>query len=193
MVEASLEIPECFPQLFDRHFESIHSYLSRRVGGQLADDLASEVFVQAFKSRARFDVTTSNARPWLYGIASRLLSHHYRAERRRLLAYARAASQEVVPDVTEDIDARTDAAGTASRLADGLADLATGDRDALLLLAWGDLAYDEIAQALDIPIGTVRSRIHRARRVMRELIEQTGQHPHVIDLIPRAEGETHHG
>ena len=121
-VEASLQTPQSFTEIFDRHFESIHSYLSRRIGSQLADDLALEV-LQAFKSRARFDVTSTDARPWLYGIASRLLSHHHRAERRRLFAYARAASQEVVPDVTEDIDARADAAATSTRLAEGRARL----------------------------------------------------------------------
>lgn len=194
LIAGSLENPVLFAELFDRHFDPIRSYLARRVGGQLADDLASEVFLQAFKARSRYDDTEPNARPWLYGIASRLLSHHYRDEHRRLLAYARAASDAPVTDSTDDVDARTDAAAAAPKITEALAAVAPGDRDALFLFVWGALTYDEIGRALEIPTGTVRSRIHRARRIVRELIGPIGQYRDADDdLVPRAEGRTQRG
>lgn len=194
LIAGSLENPVLFAGLFDRHFDPIHSYMARRVGGQVADDLAAEVFLQAFKARSRYDDTEPNARPWLYGIASRLLSHHYRHEHRRLLAYARAASDATVTDPTDEVDARTDAAAAAPRIAEALAALAPGDRDALLLFVWGALSYDEIGRALEIPTGTVRSRIHRARRILRELIGPIGQYRDADDdPAPRAEGRSRRG
>jgi RNA polymerase sigma-70 factor (ECF subfamily) len=194
LIADSLENPVLFSDLFDRHFDPIHSYLARRVGGQVADDLASEVFLQAFKARSRYDGTQLNARPWLYGIASRLLSHHYRDEQRRLLAYARAASEVTVTDSTDEADARTDAAAAAPRLAEALAALAPGDRDALFLFVWGALTYDEVGRALEIPTGTVRSRIHRARRIVRERTGPIGQYQSAgDDVVPRIEGGSHRG
>jgi RNA polymerase sigma-70 factor, ECF subfamily len=194
LIAGSLQNPVLFSEIFDRHFDPVHSYLARRVGTHLADDLASEVFLQAFKVRYRYDDDELNARPWLYGIASRLLSHHYRDERRRLLAYARAASEVTVTDSTDEVDARTDAAAAAPRVAAALATLAPGDRDALFLFVWGELTYDEVGRALEIPTGTVRSRIHRARRTVRELISPSGQYESAGDKVaPRTEGGSHHG
>jgi RNA polymerase sigma factor (sigma-70 family) len=194
LIAGSLEHRVLFAELFDRHFDPIHSYLARRVGGQLADDLASEVFLQAFKARSRYDVDEPNARPWLYGIASRLLSHHYRDEHRRLIAYARAASEVTVTDPMDEVDARTDAATAAPRITEALAAVAPGDRDALFLFVRGRLSYDEIGRALEIPTGTVRSRIHRARRIVRELIGPIGQYRDADDdLVPRAGGRSHCG
>jgi RNA polymerase sigma-70 factor (ECF subfamily) len=194
LIADSLENPVLFSELFDRHFDPIHSYLARRVGGQLADDLASEVFLQAFEARSRYDGTQPNARPWLYGIASRLLSHHYRDEQRRLLAYARAASEVTVTDSTDEADARTDAAAAAPRITEALAAVPPGDRDALFLFVWGSLTYDEVGRALEIPTGTVRSRIHRARRIVRELTGPIGQYQGAGDnVVPRSEGTSHRG
>ncbi len=194
LVAGSLESPALFAELFDRHFDPVHSYLARRVGSQLADDLASEVFLQAFKARSRYDTAEANARPWLYGIASRLLSRHYRDEERRLRAYSRAAAELTVVDPTEEVDARADAMAAAPRVAEALATLAPGDRDALLLFVLGELSYGEIGRALEIPIGTVRSRINRARRIVRELVDPIGQYPDAgDDFISQAEGRGHRG
>lgn len=194
LIAGSLERPVLFAELFDRHFDPIHSYLARRIGGQLADDLASEVFLQAFKARSRYDTAEANARPWLYGIASRLLSHHYRDEDRRLRAYSRSATELTVTDRTEEVDARTDAEAVAPRVAEALTTLTPGDRDALLLLVWGELSYGEIGQALEIPTGTVRSRINRARRIVRELMGPIGQYLDAGDDIGSpAEGRSARG
>jgi RNA polymerase sigma factor (sigma-70 family) len=194
LIAGSLESPVLFAELFDRHFDPIHFYLARRVGGQLADDLASEVFLQAFKARSRYDTAEADARPWLYGIASRLLSRHYRDETRRLRAYSRATRELTVVDATEEVDARADATAAAPGVDIALATLAPGDRDALLLFVWGELSYGDIGRALEIPTGTVRSRIHRARRIVRELLGPIGQYPEVgDDIVSHGRGRGHSG
>jgi RNA polymerase sigma-70 factor, ECF subfamily len=170
LIAASLDEAERFGLVFDRHFAEIHRYLHRRVGRELADDLAAETFVAAFDRRRDYDLTRPDARPWLYGIASNLLRNQWRSERRRLLAYARAAVDESgYGDHDAALD-RADAAAAGPLVARALACLEDRDRDTLLLLAWGELSYDEIADALGVPLGTVRSRIHRARAQVSEAL-----------------------
>src|SRR5919198_3037072 len=120
VVRASGSDPAAFAQIFDRHFERIHRYLARRVGSDLAEDLAAETFLIAFRSRHKFDRRRSNARPWLFGIASNLMRHHWRTERRALSAYARTGIDPFA-DVTADIEQRADAAAAGPALAEALA------------------------------------------------------------------------
>jgi len=80
---------ESFEELFELHFDAIYGYLARRVGPDLARDLASETFTRAFAGRGRYDPRQGEVRPWLFGIASNLLRRHYRDEERRLRAFAR--------------------------------------------------------------------------------------------------------
>jgi hypothetical protein len=89
LIAASLVEPARFAELFDRHFPAIHRYLRRRVGAELADDLAAETFTQAFARRRHYRAEQPDAAPWLYGIAGNLVRQHARAEQRRLRAYAR--------------------------------------------------------------------------------------------------------
>jgi RNA polymerase sigma-70 factor (ECF subfamily) len=165
VVRASLGTPAEFALVFDRHFADIHRFVTRRVGRDVADDLAASVFVEAFAGRASFDVTTESARPWLFGIATNLLRRHHRTEVRRLRAYARHGVDPVTAAVgeLERVEATTD----GPRIARALAALQKRDRDVLLLYAWADLTYEEVADALGVPVGTVRSRMSRARRIMR--------------------------
>jgi RNA polymerase sigma factor (sigma-70 family) len=166
---ASLSEPTAFVDVFDRHFDAIHRYLRRRVGKEIADELASETFAQAFEHRKRYDRRRADARPWLYGIAHNLLRHHYRDEERALRAYARTG--------VDPVQASAEDTGLPGPdLADALAALSPGERDVLLLIAWAELEYAEAAQALQIPVGTVRSRLSRARGRVRELLERSGQY-----------------
>ena len=174
-IALSRDEPEQFSVVFDRHFEAVHRYLHRRVGRQLADDLSAEAFAEAFRQRDRYDRAWPDARPWLFGIVANLVRRQGRNERRRLLAYARNGVDVIVDVDMESADDRVDAAAMSRRLALALASLRAEDRDVLLLLAWADLTYEEIARALDIPEGTVRSRIHRGRRKLRESLEPPGR------------------
>lgn len=150
--------------------------MHRRVGAQLADELAAETFAVAFSRRGGFDPRHADARPWLYGIAANLLRNHRRSERRQLLAYARTGVDPVEPDAFSGADDRLDAARAMRGLAEALASLRDQEREVLLLFAWAELSYEEIAQALVIPVGTVRSRLSRARkRLAMEPARASGQ------------------
>jgi RNA polymerase sigma factor (sigma-70 family) len=171
IVERSFSHPEEFAALFDRHYDPIHGYLARRVGAGRADDLASETFLVAFDSRRRFDLSHRNARPWLFGIASNLVARHRRAEMRHYRGLARAAMPtDAVDGHALRVAAEVDAAAQRPRLAAALTRMAERDRDALLLVAWGQLSCEEAAEALGVPSGTARSRLHRARRQMRDAL-----------------------
>ena len=175
VIAASVTDAARFGEIFDRHFADIDRYLARRVGSTLADDLAAETFVVAFRSRARYDLTAGDARPWLFGISANLVRRHWRTERRRLRAYARSGVDPVAPPETEAIDRRVDANSTASALAGALASLERARPRGSAAVGVGELSYEEIASALGIPIGTVRSRLSRARARVRELLSPAGQ------------------
>ncbi|MFB6937703.1 sigma-70 family RNA polymerase sigma factor [Streptomyces sp. HUAS 31] len=164
VVAGSLEQPELFARLYDRHAPDIHRYAARRLGETAADDITADTFLTAFRIRARYDRTRPSARPWLYGIAANLIGKQRRAEVRALRALARTGHDPVAASWVEDTDSRVAAQGP---LADALASLSAGDRHVLLLVAWADLTYQEVAEALDLPVGTVRSRLNRARRKVR--------------------------
>ncbi|MFI1989881.1 RNA polymerase sigma factor [Actinoplanes sp. NPDC020271] len=166
LIRESVADPERFAPLFDRHARAVHRYLARRIG-PAADDLLAETFLIAFRRRADYQPLRLEVRPWLLGIATNVLHRHVRQEERRYRALARAAGQQDPPAAPEGVEERMDAQAIRSELAAVLARLKAADRDALLLLAWGDCSYAEIAATLDVPLGTVRSRINRARRQTR--------------------------
>jgi RNA polymerase sigma factor (sigma-70 family) len=163
--------PASFAGIFDRHHAELYRYLRRRVGAGLAADLAAETFVTAFARRGAYRACSADARPWLYGIAHNLLRNHLRTERRQFAAYARHGADPLAdPDASGAFaaaDMRADSAAVSAKLAQILAAMAARDRDVLLLFAWAGMSYAEIGQALKIPVGTVRSRLNRARHQLR--------------------------
>ena len=175
VIEASWRHPDRFGAVFDRYFASIHRYVHLRLGESAADDLAAETFLRAFRSRDRFDLTCSSARPWLYGIASNLVAEHRRGEARRYRALARSADAAEIASHDERVVQRVSAAVMQPRLAAGLARLSAGDRDVLLLVACAQLSYGEVAEALGIPQGPVGSRLNRARKKLRKIIGPAGE------------------
>lgn len=170
VVRRSLERPESFALLYDRYAPDIHRYAARRLGDGSADDLTAETFLIAFRSRTRYDLTRGNARPWLYGIAANLIGKQRRSEVRSLRALARTGVDPVAESWVERADSRVVAEAVRAPLAGALAGLSAGDRHVLLLVAWADLSYHEVAEALGIPLGTVRSRLNRARRKVRSAL-----------------------
>lgn len=167
LIERSRREPERFAEVFDRYYAEIHGYASRRLGSSLADDVASETFLIAFDRRRRYDLAHPNARPWLYGIASNLISRHHRAEVRRYRALARTDVTHAVDGLSERVAVRLDAEALRGRLAAALIEIADREREVLLLVAWAELSCEEAARALGIRPGTARSRLHRARRKTR--------------------------
>ncbi|MCC6224516.1 MAG: RNA polymerase sigma factor [Thermoleophilia bacterium] len=178
--------PELFGIVFDRHFATIHRFLERRVGRDGADELAGDVFRIAFEQRSRFRPLHESALPWLYGLATNLVLKRWRAETRRARALGRLAGTSHGPeDGVADADERILAQGVRDRLLEALSNLPDAERDVLLLVAWEELAYEEVAVALDIPLGTVRSRLNRARRRFRELLAEIGNEAVTVTCEPQ--------
>ena len=163
VLRRSIEQPECFAELFDRHFGGVHRFLRRRLGDDLAAELAAETFLQAFRSRGRFVGENASVLAWLYGIANNLARMNHRAEARRLRAYARAAADERGDDPAVAVEERIDAAALGPALALALAGLSPSLREVLVLHAWAELSHDEIAEALGCSSAAVRTRLSRAR------------------------------
>ena len=161
--------PDRFVTLFDRYYDEIHRYARSRLGAEIAEDLASETFLVAFRRRAAFDpgVGVGQVRSWLYGIATNLVRRHRRDEERRFRAMARVREESNDPGHDERIVVRLSAERIRGELAAALAAQPALDRDVLLLMALGGLDHHEIAAALNIPYGTVCSRLNRVRRKVR--------------------------
>jgi RNA polymerase sigma factor (sigma-70 family) len=176
VIAASLATPASFGAIFDRHATVLQRYLVRRLGPDDADGLLADVFRIAFERRAAYDLDRPTARPWLYGIATNLLAKHRRSEARRIQATARlVAGQLPAPDEAEAVSGAVDAAGQWQRVAVAITQLPSAERDVLSLHVWEGLSYDDIAAAVGIPVGTVRSRLNRARRRLRELTDRGGE------------------
>lgn len=175
IIERSRREPEQFAALFDRHAPRIHRYVARRVGRDLADDLVAETFLAAFAKRDRYRTAYRDAGPWLYGIATNLIGQHHRDEVRQLRIRHAAAADLNVPGHADQVSGDVTARSVHGLLAAALAGLPPGDRDVVLLIAWEQLTYAETAQALGIPVGTVRSRLNRARARLRPALAGTGR------------------
>jgi RNA polymerase sigma factor (sigma-70 family) len=166
LIRHSLDTPECFGALFDRHAPAIHRYIAQRLGPDAADDLVSETFLVAFRKRRQYDAARADARPWLYGIATRLVGRRQRDEVRFFRAIARTGIDPAVEPLADQVTNRVAAQAARRELAAALAGLPRAQRDVLLLVASG-LGYQEAALALRVPAGTVSSRLARARRQVR--------------------------
>lgn len=193
LIRSSLADPEMFAAIFERHAESVHRYLAKRVGLESAEDLVGETFATAFRSRRTFDLSRPDARPWLFGIATNSVRHHWRSEARRRRRTQRVEGQsQTLPDPSDDILTTNWFRSRSEPLAQALAQIDASYLDVLLLVAGPDLTYEEVAVALDIPVGTVRSRLARARRQLRELLGDSRQYldagSHVATPTTTAEG-----
>jgi RNA polymerase sigma factor (sigma-70 family) len=173
VIESSRREPERFAVLFDRHAPHIHRYLARRAGREVADDLVAEAFLTAFAKRDRYDLSYTDARPWLYGIATNLVGQHRRDEARQYRIRQAATAEPEMAGHAERVAADVTAQAMRPVLSAALAGLPDGDRDVLLLIAWEQLTYPEVSRALAIPVGTVRSRLHRARTKVRQALAGT--------------------
>lgn len=163
-----------FGAVYEENVDAIYGFLARRVGRQLAEELTAQTFTEAFDQRDRFDPGRGTHAAWLFGIAVNLLRRHYRSEERTLRAMAALAGRTQREPLSLDEDALTSrvlADEAWPRLARALSEMSAGERDVLLLHAWADLPYSSIAAVLDIPIGTVRSRLSRARARVSRVLE----------------------
>lgn len=163
VIAMSIDGPERFAAIFDRHYPEIHRFASRRLGPAHADDIAAEVFVRAFRGREGFDRSQDSARPWLYGIASNLIRMHSRSERRMLRAFAKTGV-DPLEDFAPAAAERASAVAQRQHLIAVVAALSARDRELLLLNAWGELSSREIGLAVGMPDATVRTRLARMKK-----------------------------
>jgi RNA polymerase sigma factor (sigma-70 family) len=188
IIRRSWDEPEQFAVLFRLRAPEIQRYVTRRLGPDAAEDVVAETFLAAFRQRSGYDLTRGDARPWLYGIATNLIGHHRRSETRLLRALARTGHEPHTEPFTDRVDAEVSAGATGKLLAQALAKLPAPHRDTLLLVAWGDMTYEQAARALDVPVGTVRSRVSRARKSVRRALGDVD--PSALPVDSTAEDST---
>ena len=177
---------DAFGVLFDRHARTIYNYCFRRVGDwAAAEDLVSIVFLEAWR---RIDKPLPNGKelPWLYGIATNVVRNRRRAERRYAAALVRVPPRESLPSFEDDSDARLDDEELMARALDLLARLPRREQEVFALCAWDELSYEDAAVALGVPVGTVRSRLSRARSRLRELDSLSGHEEARMQIVEKA-------
>lgn len=168
IIRASMSDPERFGILVRKHAPVIQRYVTRRIGAEKAEDVVAETFLAAFRQRASYSADGRDCLPWLYGIATNLLRRHWRTEKAQLVILARTGIDPLTEPFTDRVDAAVTASAVKPRLAAALMRLPASQRDSLLLLVWADLTYAQIAHATGVPVGTVQSRISRARHRLRK-------------------------
>jgi RNA polymerase sigma-70 factor (ECF subfamily) len=173
---------DAFALLFERHAKAIYNYCFRRVGDWgAAEDLLSVVFLEAWRRR-RKQLPPDKVLPWLYGIATNVVRNRRRADRRYRAALARVPAPRFEPELTEEVESRIDDERLMRRALELLAELPRDQQEVLVLCDWSELSYDDTALALGVPVGTVRSRLSRARAALRELDLASG-HPPVEEAL----------
>ena len=174
-----------FGVLFERHAGRIYNYCFRRTGDwAMAEDLTSTTFLVAWRGRGRAALEAESALPLLYGIATNVLRNQRRSLKRRREAFARLPLERAEePDFAEEGPMRLDDQAAMRELLQLFARLPRREQDVVALRDWSGLSYEEAAVALEIPIGTVRSRLARGRRRLRELATATGPEGD-IDVVP---------
>jgi RNA polymerase sigma factor (sigma-70 family) len=170
VISRSQEDPTAFREIFVQYHSSVLGYARRRVGWEVGEEVAAQTFLEAFTHRSRFDMRFDSAKPWLMAIATNLIRHHLRDEHTHIAALLKIP-KDVPPEPVDD-PAALDAERMGPALAQALLSLNDQDRETFLLVALAELTYRETASALDVPIGTIRSRISRAKAALREHLGQ---------------------
>ncbi|MBY8882587.1 RNA polymerase sigma factor [Actinacidiphila acidipaludis] len=165
--------PEAFREIFLSHAQMVYRHALRITGDwALAEDVVSLTFLEAWRLRGRLRDEGDSPRPWLMGIATNVLRNTVRARRRHERAMARLPARQTVPDFADELIGRIGDAEQLFAAQAGLARLRQCERDVFTLCVWSGLSYQEAAQALGVPTGTVRSRLARARARLRKLAQE---------------------
>jgi RNA polymerase sigma-70 factor (ECF subfamily) len=163
-----------FGTIFERHATTVYNYCFRRTGNWAqAEELTAIVFLEAWRRRTQVQLERDEAIPWLLGVATNVLRNLRRSQRRHRAALERLP-RERVADFAADVDARLDDERQMRATLRALDKLSRSDQDVLALCVWEELTYEQAALALGIPVGTVRSRLSRARARLRELSPNPG-------------------
>jgi RNA polymerase sigma-70 factor (ECF subfamily) len=165
---------EAFGTIFERHARTVYNYCFRRTGDwSQAEELSAIVFLEAWRRRSQVELERDDALPWLLGVATNVIRNLRRSQRRHRAALERLP-RERVADFAGDVDERLDDERQMRAALRVLRKLPRADQDVLALCVWEELTYEQAALALHIPVGTVRSRLSRARARLRELTGTPG-------------------
>ncbi|MFI6939116.1 RNA polymerase sigma factor [Streptomyces sp. NPDC050418] len=163
---------DAFARLFDEYARSVYNHGYRLTGNwSTADDIVSLTFLEAWRLRARVDEDGGSLRPWLLGIATNVARNTRRAARRHEAAVSRLPAPEPVADFADELAGRIDDSASLAAVRTAMAALRRPEREVLALCVWGGLDYASAAAALGIPVGTVRSRLSRARTKLAKALE----------------------
>jgi RNA polymerase sigma-70 factor (ECF subfamily) len=166
---------EALGDLFERYRGDIYNFVFRRTGDWAsAEDLTSIVFLEAWRRRDKA-LEGHMVRPWLYGVATHVTRNAHRSRRRYARALARMPVEVSSADFASDSDARLDDELQMSALLEQIKRLPAREREVIALCVWSSLTYEEAALALEIPIGTVRSRLARGKARLRRAIAAADQ------------------
>lgn len=157
LLSRSATDPAAFGAIYERHGVAVRRYIVSRVGRSSGEDIAAEVFIRAFRTRHQCRAEHGSALAWLLGVANHVIGDHRRVERRRLAMLERLLAEQPAPVIQHEV-------GLTAEVIHALRRLPASHRDTLLLMVWGELSRDEVAVALGVPVGTVNSRIARARK-----------------------------
>ncbi|WP_406064010.1 RNA polymerase sigma factor [Micromonospora sp. NBC_00860] len=184
--------PGAFAELFDQYARSVYNHAFRLTADwATAEDVMAATYLQAWRSRERVTEEGGSLRPWLLGIATNEARNHIRSNRRyRRMAAALLASDVTVPDHADEVAGRLDDSRRIAAAIDALARLRRPEREVLTLCLWEGLDYESAAEALGVPVGTVRSRLSRARARLRTLVDAPPRaaRPAVVDASLVREG-----
>ncbi|WP_320065875.1 RNA polymerase sigma factor [Micromonospora sp. RTGN7] len=162
-----------FGELFDDHARVVHRHAYRWTGcWSTAEDVVSLTFLEAWRLRGKLRPDGDSVLPWLLGIATNVLRNTNRAARRHRAALARVPRADTAPDFADEVTDRMDDADRVASVTAALRTLRPAEREVFALCVWSGLDYATAAEALGVPIGTVRSRLSRARTKLRALAEQ---------------------
>ncbi|MGO4120371.1 RNA polymerase sigma factor [Arthrobacter sp. YAF16] len=162
--------------LFDRHSDAVFRYCLSRTGSwHDAEELVSITFLEAWRQRRGLTLQRDSLLPWLLGVATNAARNKARSIRRHEQFLGRLPHSSVVPDHSTAVDERMDTERQVRELLARTAGLTDGERDVTLLCLMNGLTYEETASSLGIRIGTVRSRVHRAKKKLRAAA------PHLLD------------
>jgi RNA polymerase sigma-70 factor, ECF subfamily len=177
--------PEAFGLLYERHARAIYNYLFRRCGDwSVAEDLTSVAFLEAYRRRADAKIAEGKVLAWLYGIATNVVRNQRRSLRRHAEALRRVPPPDPELGIAGLTADRIDAERQMRRVLAALEQLPESDKDVLSLCLWSELSYEDAAAALGIPVGTVRSRLSRARA---RLVELTRAGGHELEAVSSEE------
>ncbi|WP_380279362.1 RNA polymerase sigma factor [Kitasatospora purpeofusca] len=163
---------QLFAELYDQHARTVFAHAYRSTGDRdLADDIVSLTFLEAWRLRRKLRDEVLHPRAWLLAIATNVLRNTARTARRHRDAMSRLPRRDPIPDFADEVVSRITDASTAAAAVRALDQLGGPEREVFTLVVWSGLGYAEAAQALGIPVGTVRSRLSRVRDKLRRIVD----------------------